>query len=202
MVRAVGYFGGAAAAVVVVVGSAALAAVVVVVASALPVVVVVVAGAVVVVVAPLPVVVVVAPALAVVVVVAGAAVVVVVGFDLPSGDWLWGLCGSCGGGFCAGGCCGAGAWLPAAGVPAGAWAGSNTTRTRLFLLSATQRFPSLSRFRSCIVLNCASMAGAGPGSPATFGLCPSGLGWPLPALVAMIPSLSMRPMRAPPSSAT
>ena len=91
---------------------------------------------------------------------------------------------------------------PAAGVPAGAWAGSNTTRTRLFLLSAIQRFPSLSRFRSWIVLNCASMAGAGPGSPATFGLCPSGLAWPLPAMVVMTPSLSIRRMRAPPSSAT
>ena len=44
--------------------------------------------------------------------------------------------------------------------------------------------------------------GTGPGSPATWGLWPSGAGWPLPAMVVMIPDGSIRRMRAPPSSAT
>ena len=163
---------GCFAAVVVVVGSGCVAAVVVVVGSGFSA-----WAAVVVVEEP--------SGFAVVDVVSGAAVVEVVAC-VPSDEPLEG------GGLCDG----ALGDVSAGRLPAGALAGSVTFRTRLFLLSAIQRLPSLSRFRSCMVWNCASSAGAGPGSPGMWGSWPSGLVLPLPAMVLIFPDGTMRRMRA------
>src|SRR5581483_1558308 len=97
---------------------------------------------------------------------------------------------------------GSGGGDPGAPLPAGAWAGSVTTRTRLFLLSAIHRSPVRSMFRSWIVSNCASRAGLGPGSPAIRGLWPWAFDCPLPAMVVITPARSIRRIRPPVSSAT
>jgi len=64
----------------------------------------------------------------------------------------------------------------------------------LFLLSAIHRLPAESTATSCMVLNSASPAGTGPGSPATR---PRPLERPFPAIELIVPDGSMRRMRAP-----